>query len=94
MKSPRIELAIHPWWSYGTTAELSSNVTNSLTVSVLDATGAHGQTTVMRLLADQAGRRLPLAAAPPHLFSSRPRAAAAVEAAAAVAECTQPRRAT
>ena len=33
MKSPRIKLATHSWSSYSTTAELSSHVTNSLTVS-------------------------------------------------------------
>ena len=63
---------------------------NSLTVSGLDVTGAQSHTTVMRLLADRAGRRLPLGAPPPHLLSPLPRAAAAVEAAASVTECTQP----
>ena len=71
-------------------------MTNSLTVSVLDVTGAHGLTTVMRLLADRTGKHLPLAAPPPHLLSPRPRAAvdAFVDAAAAVAECTRSHRAT
>ena len=94
MKSPRIKLATHSWWSYSSPAELSSHLTNFLTVFLLDDTGAHGHTAVMGVLADLAGRRLSLAAPLPHLVSPRLRAAAAVEAVAGVAQCKQPRRAT
>ena len=48
----------------------------------------------VRLVAEYADMRFPRFRLHPHLLSPRPPAAAAVEAAAAVAGCTQPRHAT